>query len=57
MIVDADLSLAGKMGVSAFPFWLVTDGQGRVLFRTAGFLSEGQIDGLMQNLADYEPQA
>ena len=57
VLIDEDYSLASQLGVSAFPFWVVTDGEGRVLFRTAGFLSETQIDGLVENLDRYEPQA
>jgi len=36
VIVDADLSLARQFGTSAFPYWVVTNGDGTVVFRVAG---------------------
>jgi thioredoxin-related protein len=41
------------MGVNAFPFWLVTDGDGTVLFRSAGYLDNEQLIGLMGSLSEY----
>ncbi|MGI9665522.1 MAG: redoxin domain-containing protein [Acidimicrobiia bacterium] len=57
VVVDDDLTLAGQMGVSAFPFWLVTSGDGTVLYRAAGYLDEAQILNLVTTLDGYEPQA
>jgi thiol-disulfide isomerase/thioredoxin len=52
-IVDADLSLAGQLGASAFPFWVFTGPDGITLLRVAGYLEIeqvaeifGQLDGL-----------
>lgn len=53
VIVDADLSLAGRLGASAFPFWVFTGPDGTTLLRVAGYLDIeqvaeifGQLDGL-----------
>ena len=52
-IVDADLSLAGQLGASAFPFWVFTGPDGSTLLRVAGYLEVeqvaeifGQLEGL-----------
>ncbi len=52
-IVDADQSLAGQLGASAFPFWVFTGPDGTTLLRVAGYLDIeqvaeifGQLDGL-----------
>ena len=54
VIVDGDLAIAGQLGVSAFPFWIVTDGDGTVLLRSAGYLGQERVAGLMASLADYD---
>lgn len=54
VMVDADLSVAGRMGVSAFPFWMVTDGDGTVLLRMTGLMEEARLVGLMESLDEYE---
>jgi len=51
VIIDRDLTAAQRLGVSAFPFWVVTDGQGTVLFRTAGLLPIEQVQQLADRLA------
>lgn len=53
VVVDADFALAEQMGVNAFPFWIVTDGDGTVLFRSAGYLDNDQLLGLMASLSEY----
>lgn len=53
VVIDGDFALAGQMGVNAFPFWLVTDGEGTVLFRSAGALGEAQLLNLMSSLSEY----
>lgn len=53
VVVDGDFTLAGQMGVSAFPFWLVTDGDGKVLFRSTGYLDNDQLLNLMTSLSEY----
>lgn len=50
VIVDGDLTLAARLGVNAFPFWIVTDGEGTVLFRHAGFVEEEGFAGLVAEL-------
>ena len=57
VLIDADLGLAGQMGASAFPFWVVTDGDGTVLFRSAGYLDDASVLGLIDSLDAYEAQA
>ncbi|HHC08742.1 MAG TPA: TlpA family protein disulfide reductase [Actinobacteria bacterium] len=53
VVVDEDLSLARRLGVTAFPFWVVTDGDGTVLFRTAGYLPADQVERLFARLAEF----
>ena len=53
VVVDADFAVAEQMGVNAFPFWVVTDGDGTVLFRSAGYLDNDQLLGLMSSLSEY----
>ncbi len=36
VLMDDDLQIAAQFGTSAFPFWVVTDGDGKVVFRVAG---------------------
>lgn len=54
VVVDVDTKVAAQMGVNAFPFWLVTDGDGRVLFRTAGALQVDQVEQLFTQLLEFE---
>jgi thiol-disulfide isomerase/thioredoxin len=54
VVVDDELRLAGKMGVSAFPFWLVTDGDGTVLLRLSGYLEPARVMELASTLDGYE---
>ena len=54
VIIDDDLGIAGQLGVNAFPFWVVTDGDGTVLLRSAGYLGQERVAGLMASLADYD---
>ena len=50
VIVDPESALAVQMGVSAFPFWLVTDGDGEVLLRATGLLHIDQVINLFNQL-------
>jgi thioredoxin-related protein len=54
VVVDDELRLAGQMGVSAFPFWLVTDGDGTVLLRLSGYLEPARVMELASTLDGYE---
>ncbi len=54
VVVDDDLRLASQMGVSAFPFWLVTDGDGTVLLRLSGYLEPARVLELAATLDGYE---
>jgi hypothetical protein len=54
VIVDPESALAVQMGVSAFPFWLVTDGDGEVLLRVTGLLHLDQVIGLFDQLENLE---
>lgn len=50
VLVDEDLDLAARFGTSAFPFWVVTDGDGTVLFRTAGLLGIETVESIFSQL-------
>lgn len=54
VIVDGDMSLAAQVGVSAFPFWVVTDGDGTVLVRVAGYMDEDRLAGLLSSVSEWE---
>jgi thiol-disulfide isomerase/thioredoxin len=54
VIVDPESALAVQMGVSAFPFWLVTDGDGEVLLRVTGLLDLDQVISLFDQLENLE---
>ena len=51
-LVDDDLTMSSQFGVSAFPFWVVTDGDGTVLFRTAGLLPIEQVEAIAGQLEE-----
>jgi thiol-disulfide isomerase/thioredoxin len=53
VIVDTDTQIAAQFGVNAFPFWMVTDGDGTVLFRGAGALGIDTIEQLFAQLEGY----
>lgn len=57
VVLDETLTLAGQMGVAAFPFWVVTSGDGTVLYRTAGYLDDAQVMNLATTLDAYDPNA
>jgi thiol-disulfide isomerase/thioredoxin len=54
VLVDEDLALAGQMGVNAFPFWVVTDGDGTVLLRMTGLMQEARFLELVESLDAYD---
>ena len=49
-IVDADMSLAGQLGASAFPFWVFTGPDGTTLLRVAGYLDIEQVAAIFSQL-------
>ena len=51
---DDDGKLSAQFGVSAFPFWVVTNGDGTVIFRTAGLLGTDQVDQMFTQLEAFE---
>jgi len=53
VLVDDQLDLAAQLGVSAFPFWLVTDGDGTVLLRATGYLDPDRVRTLASTLDEY----
>ena len=53
VVVDPESELAIKMGVSAFPFWVITDGNGEVLLRTTGLLSIDQVASLFDQVENF----
>jgi peroxiredoxin len=50
VLVDEDTRVAAQFGVSAFPFWVVTNGDGTVLYRTAGLIGPDAVDQLFTQL-------
>lgn len=54
VLVDESSEISARLGVSAFPFWVVTDGDGTVLYRSAGYLGEARVVELLATLAAYE---
>ena len=54
VLVDPDSSVAARLGVNAFPFWVITDGDGTVLLRSAGYLDATQLDNLVESLDSYD---
>lgn len=46
VLVDPDLRLATQFGTSAFPFWVVTNGDGTVVFRVAGAVGIDAIEAI-----------
>jgi len=53
VVVDGDTTIAAQFGVNAFPFWMVTDGEGTVLFRSAGALGMDAIEQLFIQLEEF----
>lgn len=49
-IVDPDLALAEQFGLSAYPFWVFTAGDGTTLLRIAGFLEIEQVEEIFGQL-------
>lgn len=54
VIVDEDTNIAAQFGVSAFPFWVVTNGDGTVLYRTAGLIGPEAVEQLFTQLEEVE---
>jgi thiol-disulfide isomerase/thioredoxin len=52
VIVDATGEIADRFGLSAFPFWVMVDAQGRVAARASGVLEPAQLDVVAGALAD-----
>ncbi len=48
MADTADQVVASYFGISGFPFFVVADADGKVVFRTSGELSMDQFDGLVE---------
>lgn len=53
LIDTADSEIARAYGLSAFPFWVVVDGDGVVLVRNEGGLGVDAVDALLANLASF----
>ena len=51
-LVDDDLAMATQLGVYAFPFWVITDGEGTVLYRSAGLMGMEQIESIAGQLEE-----
>lgn len=50
VIVDESGAVSAKFGTTAFPFWVVTDTEGRVVFRFAGGLGIENVDQVFAQL-------
>lgn len=50
VIVDDTGQLAAKFGTTAFPFWVLTDKEGKVVFRIAGELGIDNVDQIFTEL-------
>jgi thiol-disulfide isomerase/thioredoxin len=46
-VADADGSAAAAYGLSAFPYWVVVDGDGQIVLRVTGELTPAQLDRLV----------
>ncbi len=51
---DDDGKLSAQFGVSAFPFWVITNGDGTVLYRTAGLLGIEQVEQMFTQLEQFD---
>jgi len=53
VLVDtAEGAAANGFGLSGFPYWVVVDGDGNVIARTGGELTDAQLDDLIQLATD-----
>jgi len=50
VLVDDDLTLAGQLGTTSFPYWVVTDTEGTVLLRVSGALPLEQVANIFTEL-------
>ncbi len=50
VLVDDDLTLAGQLGTTSFPYWVVTDTNGTVLLRVSGALPLEQVANIFTEL-------
>lgn len=50
VVIDENSNIAAQFGVSAFPFWVVTGGDGKVLYRTAGLIGTEAVEQLFTQL-------
>jgi cell division protein FtsB len=57
VIVDETGAVSAKFGTTAFPFWVVTDTEGRVVFRIAGELGIDNVDQIFAQLETMSTEA
>jgi thiol-disulfide isomerase/thioredoxin len=50
VLVDEATTIAGQIGASAFPFWMVTDGEGTVLVRIPGAIGIETVEQIFTSL-------
>ncbi|HKA82654.1 MAG TPA: TlpA disulfide reductase family protein [Acidimicrobiales bacterium] len=55
VLVDAANSAAAAVGLSAYPFFVAIDGDGRVVLRASGELTTDQLDNIASSLAQGAP--
>jgi cytochrome c biogenesis protein CcmG, thiol:disulfide interchange protein DsbE len=56
VLVDADNSAAQAVGLSAYPFFVAIDGEGRVVLRASGELTTDQLDAIASSLTQGADQ-
>lgn len=50
VLVDENTTIAAQIGASAFPFWMVTDGEGTVLVRIPGAIGIETVEQIFTSL-------
>ena len=53
VLMDETGSLAATFGTNAFPFWVITDAEGRVLLRQPGAFGTDQLPGLFASVQEF----
>jgi hypothetical protein len=51
VIVDGDRRIATDYGLTAFPYWVTIDADGKVATRLTGELTPAQLDALVASVA------
>ncbi len=57
IVDDKDTQAGSALGVSGFPYFIVTNGQGKVIYRTSGEITEQQWNALLEAARTGNPPA